>query len=58
MDLLNGSKSKYFIPFFFFVLGVMVATQLRDFYEAVVFLVASVGQFTAYVFVSRLRQRG
>src|SRR3989344_74001 len=58
MDLLNGSKSKYFIPFFFFVLGVMVATQLRDFYEAVVFLIASIGQFTAYVFVSRLRQRG
>lgn len=46
------------IPLIFLVAGLLISTQLRDFSEAVIFLFASVGQFVAYVFVSRLRQRG
>lgn len=45
-------------PFIVAVLGILVSTQLTNFPEAVAFLSAATLKFTAYVFVSRLRQRG
>jgi len=56
---MNGwLKSKYAIPIITLFLGILATTQLRDFFEGLLFLFASVGQFIAFVFVSRLRQRG
>lgn len=49
---------RWIIPLSFAFLGIAASTLLRDFSESFIFLLASIGQFTAYVFVSRLRQRG
>lgn len=46
------------MPFAAILVGVVLSTGLRDFTEAVVFLSAATAQFLAFVFVSRLRQRG
>ena len=51
-------ESKYVIPIIALIAGVIACTQLRNFTEALLFLVAAFAQFVAYVFVSRLRQRG
>ena len=40
------------------LLGIGVSANLRNFDEAILFFLAAVAQFSAYVFVSRLRQRG
>lgn len=40
------------------MIGIVAASYLRDFDEAVVFLAAATAQFASFVFVSRLRQRG
>lgn len=46
------------IPLYFALFGVLASTQLRDFNEALVFLLAAIAQFMAFVFVSVLRQKG
>ncbi len=46
------------IPLFTALFGIVVSTQLRDFHEATLFLVAAIAQFIAFVFVSILRQKG
>lgn len=46
------------VPLYFAVLGIIASTQLRDFHEAILFLLAAIAQFMAFVFVSILRQKG
>ncbi len=46
------------IPLYFAIFGILASTQLRDFHEAVLFLLASIAQFMTFVFVSILRQKG
>lgn len=45
-------------PFVVALLGIFITTQLTNYSEAIAFLSAATLKFTAYVFVSRLRQRG
>lgn len=47
----------YLVPFLITFVGVVIAFQLRDMGEAVVFFVAALTQFATVVFNSRLRQR-
>lgn len=46
------------IPFFTALLAMLIALQLRSFPEAIIFLLATIGQFTSFILVSRLRQKG
>jgi hypothetical protein len=54
----DSSPSSRIIPLIVAVVGIVVASQLRDFNESVRFLAAATAQFASFVFVSRLRQRG
>ena len=46
------------IPLYSALFGIIVSTQLRDLYEATIFLLTSILLWASYVFGSRLRQRG
>ena len=54
----NASLGSCITPLVVMYLGIIVATQLRDFGEAIGFMAAATAQFASFVFVSRLRQRG
>ncbi len=45
------------IPFILMLTGIIVATQLRNFDEAMMFFGAAVVQFVGFIFISRFRQR-
>ena len=51
-------KTNRWLPLCCLAIGLIVSANLRNFNEAIVFFLAAVVQFFAYVFVSRLRQRG
>lgn len=51
-------KINCWLPFVCVFLGIVISANLRSFNEAMTFFLAAIAQFTAYVFVSRLRQRG
>lgn len=53
----NVSRSNLLIPPLFALGGLAIATQLRQFSEAVTFLLIVTGWFTAQIFSSRLKQR-
>lgn len=44
-------------PFVLVVVGILAATQLRSFDEAMMFFGAAVIQFVGFIFISRFRQR-
>ncbi len=52
------SLSSCMTPLWFALVGIGAVTQLRSFNEAIGFFLAAIAQFAAFVFVSRLRQRG
>jgi len=54
----NTRLSNCVVPLSFIVCGIVAASWLRDFSEAILFLSASTAQFASFVFVSRFRQRG
>jgi len=54
----RNSTNNSWIPLACTLSIIVISTQLRDFSEALTFFAAALAQFTAYVFVSRLRQRG
>lgn len=45
------------VPFILMVAGILTATQLRSFDEAMLFFGAAVIQFVGFIFISRFRQR-
>ena len=53
----NTQTSNCVYPLIFASIGILIATQLRDFSEAIIFLGAAIMQFVAFVVVSRSRQR-
>lgn len=54
----KASAGSCAIPLLVTILGIASAIFLRDFSEAISFLLAATFQFASFVFVSRLRQRG
>lgn len=45
------------VPFILMIVGILTATQLRSFDEAMMFFGAAVIQFVGFIFISRFRQR-
>jgi len=54
----NIKTSSWSIPIITVLIGIVVSIYLRSFSEAITFFAAAIFQFAAFVFVSRLRQRG
>lgn len=53
----DNTLDSCFIPFILMLAGIIAATQLRSFDEAIMFFGAAVLQFVGFIFISRFRQR-
>ena len=53
----ENSLTSCIIPFVLMLAGILTATQLRSFDEAMMFFGAAVIQFVGFIFISRFRQR-
>lgn len=58
VEKFNPSLINTKLPLYTAFFGILASTQLRDFHEASLFLLAAIAQFMAFVFVSILRQKG